>query len=140
MTAMVAHELAAFHSPLLLPAAATIADIELRSDTFGMSREEFLRNAKPHLIADVEMYPTDAGGRDRVALLAWGCPCVPCHAEEAVGWDGWPLLGDEPLMPGDRRRLGFYFFSGDEAAAVMRQAGRFYLWEGRYIGEAVVAD
>ena len=105
-----------------------------------MSREEFLRTARPHLVADVEMYPTDLGGKDRAAQLGWGCPCVPTPAEEIVGWDGWPLLGDDPLMPGDRRRLGFYFISGDDAADVMRRAGKFYLWEGHYVGEAVVVD
>jgi hypothetical protein len=30
------------------------------------------------------------------------------------------------------------FLSGDQAASKMRQTGKFYLWEGRIIGEAVV--
>jgi len=49
----------------------------------------------------------------------------------------WPIL-DETLAPGDRRRLGFVFLSGEKAADIMRKAGTFYLWEGRIIGEAVV--
>jgi hypothetical protein len=58
-----------------------------------------------------------------------------------VGYDGWPLLGDRPLRPGEQRRLGFVFGSGAEAASVLRNAGRFFLWEGRFIGEArVVGD
>jgi hypothetical protein len=60
--------------------------------------------------------------------------------EIAVGYDGWPLLGDTPLAPGDKRRLGFVFLSGEEAAQIMRTAGKFYLWESRIIGEATVVS
>jgi hypothetical protein len=51
----------------------------------------------------------------------------------------WPLLGDQPLLPGDQRRLGSVFLSGADVAANMRAAGKFYLWEGHFIGEAVVS-
>jgi len=44
----------------------------------------------------------------------------------------------EPLSPSESRRVGFVFLSGEEAAAVFNKAGVFYLWEGRFIGEAVV--
>ena len=53
---------------------------------------------------------------------------------------GWPLLGDTPIEPGERRRLGFVFLSGEEAAVIMRQAGTFYLWEGGFVGEAKVVQ
>jgi hypothetical protein len=43
----------------------------------------------------------------------------------------------EPLSPGESRRVGFVFLSGEDAAAVFRGAGVFCLWEG-FIGEAVV--
>jgi hypothetical protein len=42
------------------------------------------------------------------------------------------------LAPGERRRLGFVFLSGADATAVLRRAETFYLWEGRFIGEATV--
>jgi hypothetical protein len=48
------------------------------------------------------------------------------------------LLGDTPIEPGEKRRLGFVFLSGEEAADIVRNAGTFYLWEGRFIGEARV--
>jgi hypothetical protein len=44
----------------------------------------------------------------------------------------------EPLSPGDSRRVGFVFLSGENTATVFWKAGIFYLWEGRPIGEAVV--
>jgi hypothetical protein len=60
--------------------------------------------------------------------------------------DGIPRTVAEPqfhirffnrlLAPGDRRRFGFVFVSGDEAANVLREEGAFYLWEGGFIGEA----
>ena len=45
---------------------------------------------------------------------------------------------DAPFAPGERRRLGFVFLNGEDAAAVLRRAGTFYLWEGRFIGGAKV--
>ena len=54
-----------------------------------------------------------------------------------IGYDGWPLLGEQSVEPGDERRLGFVFLSS-EALAVLRGAGRFYLWEGRVVGEAAI--
>ena len=38
----------------------------------------------------------------------------------------------------EQRRLGFVFLSGEEAADALRNVGIFYLWEGRFIGEARV--
>jgi hypothetical protein len=42
------------------------------------------------------------------------------------------------MEPGEQRRVGFFFLSGEEAAVIMREAGTFYLWEGRFVGEAKV--
>jgi hypothetical protein len=60
--------------------------------------------------------------------------------EPLVGYDALPLIGDEALLPGETRRLGFVFLSHEEAVPIMRAAGRFYLWEGRFVGEAVVVS
>lgn len=100
------------------------------------TRAEALRAMSPRLIADVTLYPTDEGGRKLAAQPGWGCPCC-CSKTPTSCYDGWPLL-EEPLSPGDHRRLGFVFLSGEEAATAFRKAGTFYLWEGRIVGEAVV--
>jgi hypothetical protein len=92
----------------------------------------------PQVIADVTMYPAAEGGRITTAYPGWGCPCCVSREQPIIGYDGWPLLGESTLEPGDRRRLGFVFLSGEEAAEIMRAAGTFYLWEGRFIGEAVI--
>jgi hypothetical protein len=55
-----------------------------------------------------------------------------------VGYDGWPLLGDTPLAPGEHRKVGFVFLSGESVAETLRKAGKFYLWEGKIVGEATV--
>lgn len=94
----------------------------------------------PQLVADVRMYETAAGGRASAALPGWGCPVSVSKDEQLETWDALPLLRDVPLGPGERRRLGFVFLSGEEAAEALRKAGRFYLWEGRFVGEAVVVD
>jgi hypothetical protein len=101
------------------------------------TRAEALLAMPPQLIADVILYPTAEGGKMLAAQPGWGCPCCCSKSSPVVGYDGWPLL-KEPLAPGDSRRLGFVFLSGKEAADVLRKAGTFYLWEGRFVGEAVV--
>ncbi|MBO9525738.1 MAG: hypothetical protein J7517_06350 [Sphingobium yanoikuyae] len=84
------------------------------------------------------MYTTEEGGRSQPAHPGWGCPCMISRSEPLIGWDAILLLGEDSLHPGDKRRLGFYFLSGESAAAKMRQAAHFYLWEGKFIGEAIV--
>lgn len=103
------------------------------------TRAEALRAMSPQLIADVTLYPTAEGGKTLAAQPGWGCPCAVSKSSPLICWDAWPLL-EEPLAPGDRRRVGFVFLSGEEAADILRKAGRFYLWEGRFIGEAVVVS
>ncbi len=102
-----------------------------------LSRADKLRATAPQLIADVTFYSAAEGGRDAAVLPGWGCPCLCSKSSTVGGWDGWPILY-EPLAPGDRRRLGFVFLSGEEATSALRKAGRFYLWEAGFIGEAVV--
>jgi hypothetical protein len=42
------------------------------------------------------------------------------------------------MQPGEeRKRVGFVFLSTDGATA-MQAADRFFLWEGRVIGEALI--
>ena len=103
-----------------------------------MDRAEKLKKMSPQLVADVTLYPTSSGGRKSAVLPGWGCPCYVSNDQRIAGYDGWPLLGDLPIEPGEKRRLGFVFLSGDEIATIMKNAGKFYLWEGRFIGEAIV--
>jgi hypothetical protein len=96
---------------------------------------------QPHLIADVTLYETAAGGRIQAALPGWGCPCVVPDQDMTYPdvWDALFQLGDEPLRPGEKRRVGLVFLT-PEGAEKMRRAGRFLLWEGRIIGEARVVQ
>jgi hypothetical protein len=101
------------------------------------SRAADLRRMKPALVADVHLYETADGGKDISALPGWGCPCVARRVQPISGFDGWPVL-DEPLQPGERRANVPFVFLTPEGADSMREAGRFYLWEGRFVGEATV--
>jgi hypothetical protein len=40
----------------------------------------------------------------------------------------------------ESRRLGFVFISGEEAAKSLKGTGKFFLCEGRFIGEATVVN
>jgi hypothetical protein len=105
-----------------------------------MTRETTLRKrlseGRPDLIADVYLYPTDMGGKSKPVGLGWGCPCSKDQSPTEA-WDGYPLLETE-MMPGEHRRVGFVFLSGEQAAEALGSTGKFYLWEGRIIGEGAV--
>lgn len=105
-----------------------------------MSRIDIQREAAPQIVADVRMYETVEGGRKHPAEPGWACPVMTSNVEPLQGFDALPLLRDRPLEPGEHRRLGFVFLSPEEAVAAIKKAGRFYLWEGRFIGEAAVVS
>jgi len=94
----------------------------------------------PDIVADVWLYSTDEGGRASPMSLGYGCSCFAANDFAAGGWDARLQLGDAVFAPGTNRRVGFVFLSGREAAEVMWEAGRFFLWEGRFIGEATVVS
>ncbi len=104
-----------------------------------MDRATSLEGKQPHLTIDLVLYPTDQGGRAIEAVPGWGFVCVQDEATRA-GWDGWPLLGKRSIRPGESRRVGLFLLSGDEAASSLRSARRFFIWEGRVVGEATVVE
>ncbi|MGB6451747.1 MAG: hypothetical protein WBE92_13425 [Steroidobacteraceae bacterium] len=76
--------------------------------------------------------PSGEPTRELLALhLAGMCENSPSEYVFALDLSG-------PMAPGERRQLGFVFLSGEEAAAQLRRSGRFFLWEGRFIGEGIV--
>ena len=90
----------------------------------------------PDLIADLCLYPTEAGGKTLPIGLGYGCPCSK-DKSLSEGWDGYPLLEYE-MTPGERRRVGFAFLSGKLAVDALIQSEKFFLWDGRFIGEASI--
>jgi len=102
-----------------------------------MPDAQYLKSAKPELIAELFLYEAEKGGRRDSIKTGFGCPCSVAK-DLKEGWDGYVLLGDEELRPGERREVGFVFLSGDQAVSKLRSAGKFYLWDGRFIGEAKV--
>jgi len=92
----------------------------------------------PDLIADVRLYAPEEGGRTNQIREDFRCPCAATNA--------WPpvmmhtaqlLLEGRPISPGESRRMGFAFLTS-EGADAMRQAGTFYLWDGKFFAEAVI--
>lgn len=103
-----------------------------------LERAYSLENMSPQLVADVWFYPTDKGGKTKAARAGWGCPCMlQDRPPFGPGWDCRLLLGDQVAVPGGNYRLGFVFLS-EEASSTLLSAGKFYLWEGRVVGEATV--
>ena len=91
---------------------------------------------KPQLMADITLHLTEKGGRSGPILSGrrYGCP-YKFDPGDLTGWDGW-IFPSEDFAPGETKRLGIYFLT-KEIAAVFRLQPKFYLWEGRIIGEAV---
>lgn len=92
----------------------------------------------PELIADVFLYPTDRGGRTSPISKGYRCPCFVAKDGTEAGWD-CVVVGGGPVAPGERAQLGLIFLSGAEAVKALTQGPKFYLWEGRFIGEATAA-
>lgn len=105
--------------------------LELRADD--------LRRMTPGLFAVLQLYPTADGGKQIAAPPGWGCPCMVSQQYPLSGYDGWPVL-DEPLEPGEKRAAVPFVFLSTEGADAMRKAGHFYLWEAKFIGEALVVS
>jgi hypothetical protein len=102
-----------------------------------MDRLAELRSKTPHLTADVELFSEERGGRKTPALPGWCCPLMLSMEEPLEGWNAWPLLGDTPLLPGDKRELGFVFANPD-GPRIFGAATEFFVWETRFIGRARV--
>jgi len=103
-----------------------------------MSRMDVQRDAEPQLVATVALYPTADGGRREPMMPGFLFPVTLGDTTPLQVWDALPLLRDDPFAPGETRRIGFVFLAGEEAATELRHAGKFYLWDGRFIGEAIV--
>jgi hypothetical protein len=93
----------------------------------------------PDLIADVRLYAPDEGGRNNQIRATFRCPCAVTNINPAMMHSAQLLLGSEPMSPGESRRIGFAFLT-TEGADAMRQAGKFYLWDGKFFAEAVIVE
>jgi hypothetical protein len=92
---------------------------------------------RPQLHAEVTLYPT--GGREGpINGDRYGCPCL-LTKDASDARDCRIILGGEPILLGQPRLVGFVFLSPD-SADIFKNAGKFYLWEGRIIGEAKVVE
>jgi len=91
------------------------------------------------LIADVRLYAASEGGKTNEIRKGYRCPCAATNVSPAMMHSAELLIGEEPLNPGELRRVGFVFVTS-EGAAAMRRAGTFYIWDGGFIGEAAVVE
>lgn len=89
------------------------------------------------LLADVQLYAAVVGGKACPVTHGYRCVCLGRSDLRDAGWESRLHVGDEPFEPGSERRVGLEFLTTDDADAI-RQAGHFYLWDGRIIGEGKV--
>jgi hypothetical protein len=94
-----------------------------------------MKDTEPHFIASIMLYPTNQGGRKSPIVGAWfGCPCK-FHEADQSAWDCRILTNGNTLAPGETKDFGIVFQTS-EIAPVFAKMQRFFLWEGRIIGEA----
>jgi len=115
-----------------------IALNSFRPDSIWMSKANFLKNANPHIWAEYTLYPTSKGGKTKYISCGWSCPCFVKKDSMCGGFDAYPLLGNTIMSPSETRYLGLWFMNREEAEPTFKKAGKFYLWEGGFIGEAIV--
>jgi len=77
------------------------------------------------------------GGRNEpISREGFGCPCK-LEKEGSTYPDCRLFLNGQQIRPGETKRV-WIRFSFEPAAQQFRNAGKFYLWDGRLIGEAKV--
>lgn len=97
-----------------------------------------MRDIAPQLVAEITLYATERGGRQGPTPPDWfGCLCQLARGD-SQGWDCRLSLHGSPMAPGETRRVELTFLSVDQAVPAILETGRFFLWEGRIIGEGKV--
>lgn len=101
---------------------------------WAAGRVDDLSQRKPEFLAIVRFYPTDEGGRKGPVPNGFGCSCILTKLAKQSNdvrllFDkDWTKLGEEAVV-------SFFFLHGEEAAKRYREAGQFFLWEGRIIAD-----
>lgn len=104
--------------------------------TFSV-RADALARRKPDLIAHVRFLRSEEGGREGPVPNGFGCPCK-LNKQDAQANDA-RILFEQDWTPLGSNVTGKVFFDhGEDAARAYREAGHFYLWEGKIIAEADV--
>lgn len=98
------------------------------------------RRAEAHVMARVRLLSREEGGRIGAIQPGWGCVLLASADRDEAGWYATPVWDGGPIRAGDERLLAFRFLGGPAAAAAIRSAGRFFLWEERIIGDGEILD
>jgi hypothetical protein len=95
---------------------------------------------KPELTAKLYLHETGAGGRQSPIIPGdpiFRCPAYTQKDTSPGGWTCFIDIEEKPMAPGETRIVGASFLVREGLELVLG-AGNFYLWEGRFTGEAIV--
>mgnify|MGYP000562852432 CR=1 FL=1 len=99
-------------------------------------RAEGLKVKRPELIGNLRFFSVERGGPQLRKTLGWSCVAFArLDQRSPPGRHCFPKFCETGLGAGEEAELGFVFHAGEEAAKFFLEAGRMYLWEGRFIGE-----
>lgn len=96
-----------------------------------------LRQRIPSFSAEVRFFETSEGGRKGPVPNGFGCPCM-LQRESREANDARMLFSQDWVALGTVVTADFFFVFGEEASDKFRNAGHFYLWESRIIGETTL--
>ncbi len=95
-----------------------------------------MKSLDPHFMIDLTLYPPEKGGRkEPITREGFGCPCRLGETDDTFA-DCRLYLSGQQILPSETKRVGIRF-SYEPAVTLFRTARKFYLWDGRIIGEAV---
>ncbi|KQT50237.1 hypothetical protein ASG47_19800 [Devosia sp. Leaf420] len=91
---------------------------------------------KPDIFADLSLYFPEFGGRAKPLTSDFRVPCKVSRTATNA-WDVRMYFDGGPIYAGETRRVGLLFLTSEGEQAI-RKAGKFFIWEGRIVGEATV--
>ena len=91
---------------------------------------------EPDLFANVSLYLPEFGGRTKPVTSDFRVPCKVSRTATNA-WDVRMYFDGGPIHAGETRRVGLLFLTSEGEQAI-RKAGKFFIWEGRIVGEGAV--
>ena len=92
------------------------------------------------LAIQLYLYPTETGGKKLPVYDLYRPLCFVEKNKADLAYGCMITVGQPPLAPGESRRVRITFPMYPDAAKILAAAEKFYIWDGGFVGEAVVTS
>ncbi|HWE73898.1 MAG TPA: hypothetical protein VG328_12110 [Stellaceae bacterium] len=94
--------------------------------------------ADPQLTAEIYLYPDKEGTKKKRPISEFYRPVGFLQLDHSgLGHECIFEIGQPPLLAGERRRVRFWS-THQESLAALRTVRKFYIWDGWFVGEAII--